>query len=284
MENKERTGFNHKYNTDDVLMRAVIIGLINEMNEKIFITNIISDSETKRINIPFYYAFSGDERFWQDYIQNWSDCIPNFIEGNYDRIPRGSLQLSGMNIVSANMTSRYVRGYFVREEEGTLKRYSSYINSIPMSFQFDVKILVDSTIDSFKITQELIKIFYKTMVFRVNYGGTVIPSQAGFPESYTNDKQFEYSFEDQTRTTVSFTLEVETYFPIFDDKQTMFAGDRIEKTTVSIGASGPRANINLINTNEPLAGINKTSDLDKNEQTFIDSEPDNTKYTGNYWE
>jgi len=230
----EKSGFNHKYNTDDVLIRTIIVGLINSLNGKISINNIESDTVTNVIQVPFYYAFSGDERFIQDYFIDWGDCKPNMIEGNYDPIPRGSLSLTGTSVLSGQMTSRFVRGFYTKEEEGQLNRYNSYLNSIPLSMNFTVTVLVDSVIDSFKITQELIKIFYKTLVYRVNYGGTVVPVQVGFPESYTNTKLFDYTYGENSRTTITFDLELETFYPIFDPKQEMHAQSTIQHTQINV--------------------------------------------------
>lgn len=279
------TGVNHKYNTDDVLIRSVIVALVNSLNNQVYYENRISDTEIQTVRVPFYYAFSGDERFLQDYFNNWSDCVPSFIEGNYDPIPRGSLELTGVNILSANQTSRFVRGYFTREEEGQLLRYNSYLNSIPVSLQFNVKILTDSYVDSFKIQQELLRVFYKTLVFRVNFSGSVIPSQAGFPESYTNDKQFEYTYADQNRISISFDIEVETYFPIFDKKQEMFAGSRIEHTQIN---AGPTYSVSLpLDPNNPENAITDSTfgiSASENQEGNPLDKPDESKFSGNYWE
>jgi hypothetical protein len=238
------TGFSHKYNTDDVLLRSVIVGLVNAFNYQIYYENIISDTEKQTVRVPFFYAFSGDERFLQDYFSNWSDCAPSWIEGNYDPIPRGSITLTGVNIQSSNQTSRFVRGFFVREKEGELLRYNSYLNSIPISMQFNVKIMTDTAIEAFKIQQEIFRVLYKTLVFRVNFAGSVVPSQAGLPETYTTDKQFEYTYGEQNRISVSFDVEVETYFPIFDKKQEMFSGSRIEKVVPNVIVTHPLPSTN----------------------------------------
>jgi len=275
------TGFTHKYNTDDVLLRAVIVGLVNSFNDQIYYENVISDTERQTVRVPFFYAFSGDERFLQDYFSNWSDCAPSFIEGNYDPIPRGSITLTGINILMANQTSRFVRGFFTREKDGELLRYNSYLNSIPVSLQFNVKILVDTALDAFKIQQEIMRVLYKTLVFRVNFAGSVVPSQAGLPETYTNDKQFEYTYGEQNRISLSFDIEVETYFPIFDKKQEMFAGSRIEQTTIGVTAhnhplpTGP--------TGDGTTGISAEEIKRDISVPFNRDKDDNSKYSGDYW-
>jgi len=276
------SGFSHKYNTDDVLLRSVIVGLINSLNEQIYFNNIISDNETQLVRVPFYYAFSGDERFLQDYFSNWSDCAPNFVEGNYDPIPRGSLTLTGINILNTQQTSRFVRGFYLKEENGELLRYNSYLNSIPASLTFDVKILVDTVIDAFKINQEIIRVFYKTLVFRSNYAGVVVPSQAGFPENYNLEKQFEYSYGETNRITVSFTLEVETYFPIFDPKQEMFGGNRIEYFGTHVGPTAFGATGSTA-YDQARGVLNPQIPTPRDSPGFIKKKPDYDKYGPDTW-
>ena len=273
------TGFSHKHNTDDVHLRSVIVGLVNTLNNEVTIKNVVSDTEVKIVKVPFFYAFSGDEKFMQDYFTNWSDCAPDFIEGNYDPIPRGNMTMTGINILNANQTSRFVRGYYTKEVEGQLVRYNSYLNSIPMSLRFNMKVLVDSVLDAFKINQEIIRIFYKTMVFRVNFAGSVIPCQVGFPEDYTVDKQFEYTYGDQLRTTLSFDLEVETYLPIFDAKNEMFAGSKIENFGIGVTAMPRGASSQSVQSADPAGPIGNPSP-----PFFLKHDPNNAKFDGDYWQ
>jgi hypothetical protein len=180
----------------------------------------------------------------------------------------------------------------VKEEKGELLRYNSYLNSIPLNMTFKVDLIVDTSIDSFKIVQQIIKTFYKTLVFRVNFGGTVVPSQAGFPEAYTVNKLFEYTYGENSRITISFDLEVESYYPIFDSTQEMFAGNRINYTQQNTGVTftdrpvtgdpsfirndGTIGVNNITNYN---GGVPSASDSQKNR-----SEEDNAKFGENYWE
>jgi hypothetical protein len=293
------SGFSHKYNTDDVLIRAIIVGLINSLNEQIYITNTVSDTVTQTVPVPFFYAFSGDERFLQDYFSDWSDCAPQWIEGNYDPIPRGSVQLSGINVAAGNMTSRYVRAFHVREEKGELKRYNSYLNSIPLNMTFKVDVMVDTTIDSFKVVQQIIKTFYKTLVFRVNFDGTVVPSQAGFTEAYTLNKLFEYTYGENSRITITFDIEVESYFPIFDPEQEMFAGTRInyfaERTTPDLAQTKAQADVtppspvviypSNVNVNDGASKISSDSANNSGiDETIKTIDPTDSKYKDGYWE
>ena len=183
------SAFDNKYNYDDTIIRDSIASLLNEINNKIVIKNQISNESSKLIRIPFLYAMSGDERALQDAFSNWDDCIPDFIDGNHDPIPRGELQLTGVSIMSANLTSRYVRGYYNKEENGEMKRFNSYINSIPLQLNFSANILADTSIDTFKIVQSIISTFYRTISFSVAHNGFRIPTQVGFPDNFQINKQ-----------------------------------------------------------------------------------------------
>lgn len=229
--------FNHKYNTDDVIIRANIVGLVNELNNRIFYEQTWEDNRKQIIRVPFFYAMSGDERFLQDYFSNWSDCAPDFIEGNTDPIPRGTLFLSGYSVLASNLTSRYVRGYYTKEVDGQLKRYNSYINSIPIQMNFSAEILVDTSVDSFKIVQAITAYLYRTQTYNVNFKGFRVPTQVGFPDSYNIGKQFEFTYGNTERLKVTFDVEVQSYLPVVDDQNEFFGGQQVTGFSANFGAS-----------------------------------------------
>lgn len=209
--------FTHRHNTDDVFSRAVIVGLINLLNNKIQYTNILSDTETDVIDVPWFFNQAGDERFMQDYFTFWNDCIhPKLSPGNFDVIPRGNCTLTGENIDTGMLTHRFVRGKRVKEIDGRLETFNAYLNSIPLSMSFDCEILCDTQLNAFKIQQTIREVFYKVQIFHTSYDGFRIPCQTGFPESMGLEKTFEYSYGDDNKITLSFQLEVETYQPVMD--------------------------------------------------------------------
>ena len=288
--------FSHKYNADDSVIRASIVGLINELNNRIYFENIWSDNEKKTVRVPFFYAMSGDERFLQDYFSNWSDCAPDFIEGNTDPIPRGTIFLTGTSIMSANLTSRYVRGFYTKEIDGEMKRFSSYINSIPVQLNFSAEIIVDTVIDSFKIVESIFAVLYRTIVFSVNHNGFRIPTQAGFPDSYNSTKQFEYTYGVTDHLKVTFDIELQTYFPIPDPKEVRFAGNVIDKFNGSI-TPGKNEKLNEIDfiikeplglsgneANYRLPSINADGISEINTGTGFTGPDDMRLFSGNYWQ
>lgn len=235
------SNFLHKFNTDDVHSRAVIIGLINVLNSRVQYTNVLSDTQEDTVTVPFFYSMTGDDRFLQDYFLEWNDCIhPKIADGNYDVIPRGIVTLSSSSINTAAMTHRFVRAKYVKEVNGELQTYNSFLNSIPLSMNFDVVIAVDTNLDAFKIQQAILETFYKTQVYSINFKGFRVPCQAGFPEDYAFEKTFEFTYEAENRISIKFSIALETYYPVTDATTTRLNSNRM--SGIGVGAAGSHSN------------------------------------------
>ena len=106
---------------------------------------------------------------------------------------------------------------------------------------FDVKLRADTLLDTFKIFQSVVQVFYKVFSFSVEFGGMRVPVQVGFPEQYTNDKQIEFSYQSaQKYIETTFTIAVETYYPQKDLETERFRGNLMQagiRLNLSIGDS-----------------------------------------------
>lgn len=226
------SGFLEKYNIDEVFLRGVIVGLLRSLNEKVTYTQINEEQQMLEVFIPFFYSMSGDESFLQDFYLDYLDCDGNspFAEGNYDIIPRGVVNLSGVNIDTASITNGFVRAtYNVETAEGQMKAFSAYTSSIPLSMTFDIKLRADTLLDTFKIFQSVIQTFYKVYSFNIEFGGMRVPAQVGFPEQYPNDKQLEFSYlSTQKYIETSFSITLETYYPQKDLATERFRGNLMQ--------------------------------------------------------
>ena len=58
--------YNLKYNKDDSVIRHLIIGLLADLNSKLSFWRQISNDERVIVDVPFFYAVSGDENFIKD--------------------------------------------------------------------------------------------------------------------------------------------------------------------------------------------------------------------------
>jgi len=206
-----------RYNSEDILARAVIAGILNILNNHINYQQVWSNTDIENVSVPWFYNMSGDERFLQDFYTFYAWCMPpRPADGNFDRIPRGVITYTGAPIESARITSRFVQGRYLKEIDGKLQSYISYLYSIPLNMGFDCEMWIDTQVTALKLEQIIREVFYKTITFYVYYKGLRVGCQVGFPENYTIQKNIAYSFEPENKIKLTFQLEVETYQPVFD--------------------------------------------------------------------
>lgn len=217
--------YNNYKNPDDVHAREITLGLLYFLNHKIFFRNVINSYTNDIIDVPFTYSLTGDERFLQDDYMRARNCIhTSMLDGNYDRLPRGHINISSYEIDRDNLTNRFVRGVHFKNIDGKIKAYNSFINMIPMKLEYECKIQVDTTLDMYKISQQLIEVFYASHTFNCTYKGYRIPCTVAFPDTYTGEKTLEYSGGDIESPSITFVLTIETFIPV-ENKETEFANN-----------------------------------------------------------
>jgi hypothetical protein len=222
-----------RYNNENILIRSVVAGLLDILNNHIKYNQVwgndpIEDIET--ISVPWFYNQSGDERFMQDFYTHFAHCMPpRPADGNFDMIPRGIITYTGSNIDSARITSRYIQGRYVKEIDGKLEGFVSFLYSIPLKVSIDCELWTDTQTTAFKIEQELRETFYRNVTYYIYYKGMRVGCTVGFPEQYAIEKNINYSFEQQNKIKLTFQLEIETYQPVFDKTTEMKASNVMKK-------------------------------------------------------
>jgi hypothetical protein len=225
------SGFLEKYNTDDVFLRGVIMGLIRSFNDKLTYIQVNDKQEVLEVFVPFFYSMTGDESFLQDFFIEYKECLTDkpIAEGNYDVLPRGIVTLQSSEINTGGLGNKFTRMTYAKESlEGEMKTYSSYTNSVPLNLSFNVAMKVDTMLDAFKIYQSVISTFYKTYTYSFEYQGFRIPVQVGFPESYEINKQLEFSYASNDYIQFNFSVAMETYFPEKDLSTERFRGNLMQ--------------------------------------------------------
>jgi len=216
------------YNNEDIISRAIIAGMLDVLNNGIKYNQVWSNEEIEEVDVPWFYNQSGDERFMQDFYTHYADCnFPKPVDGNFDRIPRGILTYTGSTIDANRITNRFVQGRYVKEVDGKLQSFVSFLYSIPLTVNFECELWLDTQVTALKVEQAIREAFYKTKTFYVYYKGMRLGATSGFSEDNTMEKMIEYSFEqgDTSRPKLKFTIEVETYQPVFDPTTEMDANN-----------------------------------------------------------
>ena len=247
--------YNLKYNKDDSVIRHIIIGLLADLNSKLSFWRQISNEERAVVDVPFFYAVSGDENFIKDNFLfsnvNGESCDPDgeFADGNYDKVPRGIVNLSSFSIDPGKLVNkRNLGNYTMMNQSGLMEGFVAEFEMIPCVVGVDVEILLSSQLDMFKVTESIIKNMYKANFFHVDAGHLEdgmyrISSEYMMPDDYSQERPVEYGFDDKGNHKITFSLEINTNIPSFD-----FEDDIYTKFTRSTYESGVTGNYGDPNT------------------------------------
>lgn len=218
-----------EFNKDDVLIRNIIIGVLASLHNKLNWYNKIDNTTKKQIDMPFFFSTTGDERFLQDmFLQDITyDAAGKIAETAYNQIPRGIIELTGVEIDPARLSNQSVRGTYEKEvENGIMKSYSAEFIPIPLNLAMDITILVDSMLDQFKAVEAIIRNIYKDNTFQIHVGGIRIPGTFGVPEGTQLDRTIEFrsGTTDKKEMKVVFSIDVTVEYPIFKTPENGFSG------------------------------------------------------------
>ena len=221
------------FNKDDATIRNIIIGLLATLYDNISWYNQIGTkfNEKKLIKVPFYFSTTGQERYLQDNFLNNIDFDPDGgkAETFYEKIPRGIVDLSGLNIETQAIVNKYVRmEHQIQENDGSLNTYNSEAFMVPIIMNTDVVVYLDSTLDQFKCTEAIIQTFFKNKEYQIDTALTRIPCLVTFPDEYNNERTVEFGFSDRKEFKVSFSLQVKSHIPIFKEDSAIFVGTTME--------------------------------------------------------
>jgi|TARA_R110002074_G_scaffold21927_1_gene67585 hypothetical protein len=226
--------YNLKFNKDDSVIRHLVVGLLADLNSKLSFWRQISNDERAIIDVPFFYSVTGDENFLKDSFLfsnvNGPGCDPDgaFVDGNYDKIPRGIVNLTSFNVDPSKLINkRNLGNYSMMNEQGLMEGYVAEFEMIPVVLGVDVEILVSSQLDLFKITEAIVKKMYKANFYHVDAGhledGTYrISSEYMMPDDYTQERPVEYSFDDKENHKITFSLEINSFIPAFDFEEDIY--------------------------------------------------------------
>ena len=209
------SAYNQEYNKDNTILRYMIVALLAELKDKVYYYNQIDEDTLKKIPVPFFYSITGDGRFLMDNFLYDAEAKGKAI-GDYETVPRGIIQLTGISIDSGNQTNKFARGEFVSEWEGILKTFSLETNFLPLNISFDCTVVCSSNLEMLKVTESLMSKLYKNNLFQVDLGMMRVQANFAVPEDYTQNRLFEFQLNDKKEWSVTFPIEVASFMPVFE--------------------------------------------------------------------
>lgn len=203
-----------RFNFEDVFFRDLTVCVLDTLEGQIKWVNRFSSGDVA-VQVPIYYSLTGDERFLLDSFSD--DIVSNnrFIELNTDQIPRGHLTMTGFNIKSDEFANPNVWLRMVVENESEIRKILARVRAIPVTVNYDLTILLDSEIDTFKCAQAIMDTLwiYKFMYFEHNFMN--IDAMILMPDTNQIEMSREKNLTSDNKIQLKASFEVSTYYPAF---------------------------------------------------------------------
>ena len=68
-----------------------------------------------------------------------------------------------------------------------------------------------------KVTESIMSKLYKATFFQIDLGMMRVQASLEVPEDYSQERLFEYAFNDKKEFNVTFPIEVKTFMPVFEN-------------------------------------------------------------------
>ena len=209
--------FNQKYNYEDVFTRNMIISFLAELNKKIYFYNRLDDNKVEKINVPCLYVITGAERFLKE--EFYYDALKEGKAiGDYEKVPRCMVSNNGITINSSEQTNKYNHTQIVRPVRNKMRTLYLNVEWIPITLNFECKVICSNNIELLKISECVISKIYKNPnFFKVDYGMFNVDAAFNVPTDFTHDRPQEFGLNDKKEFSTSFNIEMKTLLPAFEN-------------------------------------------------------------------
>lgn len=217
-------------NVQDLFLSSLTKGLLYNLNNSIKIRNI---------NVPHYILHTGDDRMFIEAKGYDASIEPVKLsnENNiYDVIPKCIVTPNGIDLDSSQLTSPYSIGNIQYSDNSGLYMFKGEFRRIPVKMSFDLKYYVDSYTDMMELIQYIISNLAFVRNYDIMYMGQKIKCSYKIPESFGEEHTMDIdgAMSDNREHSLNISIEVETNFPVFNNRTIMPATSIITQTSNTI--------------------------------------------------
>ena len=206
-------------NVQDLFLSILIKGLLYNLN---------NDIKIRGKEVPHYIMHTGDDRMFLE-ARGYDFGIEPINVSNekntmYNIVPRCVVNPSSIDLDSAQLTSPYSIGslqyHIDTGQEAGLYLLKGEFRRIPLKLSIDLKYYVESYTDMLELIQYIISNLAFIRNYDIIYMGQKIKCSYKIPDSFGEEHTMDIdgSLQDSREHTLSLSVEVETSFPVFNNK------------------------------------------------------------------
>lgn len=219
-------------NNQSHFFSILIKGLLNKLH---------NDLKIRGIEIPHIILNTGGDILYLSVKGHDQSKEPYEITNEnyvYNTIPRCMVNPKGINLIPDQLTTPYSNGVFVYENGDDITTFSAEFRRMPLTMSFEMTYLLDTYSDSIELIQQIISKLSFIQIFHITYMGQQITCSYKMPEAmdteYTVTIDGNYS-DDKTKK-ISVSIEVETNFPIYNNRSVIQTDHYIKQTGFKINS------------------------------------------------
>ena len=215
-------------NNQDLFFSILIKGLLNNLDNKIKIRNKI---------VPHYIIHTGDDTMYlnmKGYDHN-KEIVEISTDEIYSTIPRCMVNPGNIDLIPDQLSSPYSSGILQFEYDEKIYSLCGEFRRMPIRLSCDIKYYVDPYQDMLSLIQQIISKLSFIQTYNITYLGQLIKCSYKIPESFSDQHTMDIdgTTTDSKLKTLSLSLEIETTFPVWNEKTIVSNDMRIN--TISFG-------------------------------------------------
>lgn len=217
-------------NNQSLFFSIIVKGLMRKLQDDLTIRNIA---------IPHIILNTGDDLMYLELKGHDQSKEPYEITNEdyiYNVIPRCMVNPKGINLIPDQLTTPYSRGILQYENEDSINTYNAEFRRMPLTMSMEMSYYVDTYTDLLELTQKLISKLSFIQTYYVTYMGQSILCSYRIPESLEGDFSItlDGAYSDNKSRKLSVNIELETNFPIFNNRSIIQADNIIKKIDFDI--------------------------------------------------
>lgn len=211
-------------NNQSLFFSILIKGLMRHLYDEISI---------RGIPVPHIILNTGDDLMYLDvkgYDQSKEPLDISNEDYVYNVVPRCIVNPKGINLVPDQLTSPYAWGQFQYEDKENIHTFRAEVRRLPLTMSFELTYHLDSYTDLLEAIQHIISNLSFIRTFNITYLGQKITCSYKIPESLEGEYNVDIdgTYSDSKTKKISLSIEVETYFPIYN-KRSVISADHFIK-------------------------------------------------------
>lgn len=222
-------------------------GEIDINNQSLFFSIIIKgiliklqdDLNIRGNQIPHIILNTGSDSMYLE-VKGHDNSIEPYEVSNenyvYNTIPRCIVNPKGVNLIPDQLTTPYSKGILQYENEDGVNTFVAEFRRMPLTLSMELNYYVDTYTDLLDLMQKIISKLSFIQTYYITYMGQSILCSYKMPDSFEGDYSMtiDGTYSDNKSRKLSLNLEIETNFPIYNNRSVIQADHMIKQTDFDI--------------------------------------------------